>query len=1270
MKHYIRLLNAKHFTLLLFFTFSLCRVCLAKEPLIKFKDTISLAKVPVYKKLKNLHLKTDLTINSKPAITIVAPTANIIEGRLIQKAIKQLTGITIPLVTDYPENTTNLIKENLILLGNRSTNQVINALYDKGYTFLDLKYPGPGGFVMRSLHNPFGNGKNVLFAGGSNAEGVKMATLALITAIKQAATYKGTLSVGYLCKIKPGKAFLIPDSTRNIETWEGSRKYGATGYFSWNSVSKNMAAYYMTNDEKYLKEFLRLSFPDQAAIKEMEQTDGELIENKSDPLSGPYHYAASMMVLMWDLIEESPSLSDDLRLKITNALSRQLEHRIKEYTSGYQNTKPAPFLGERHADWAAYSLYTLARYFDKDYPSLIWKHCLHAGDLYFSALKNTTWIGGHNDHLFWFTSYYDPMIDYLILTGNRDPQSLANLRHMLNTQEIISTGGNVDWGLETSSLSMLNKAAYILNDGRWLDYRKRTGLSTDVFRLGQSFWPAPQLKAVPPTDLTGKWKTEWMQKEMWEGRKSGFPLEQSFRWSSYRTETGPGGDYLLIKGYNGAGRNPYHSFNILELRLNGATLLKGYQNQVLTSEDGVWEPKVAMDSKLLYQGTVGQVSTAVAEVPDLPFANWKRTLSLRNSKYVLIADDLKFRKDSKSMLVQTKWDVRGPAWNPNTNALTITPLEPGKSGNILLTSEPMQVKTADVTQMDWLGSVKNGERKIFFHLIGSGHNGLSCIKLTDQAASLSLPEAALAVAGEYKETNGQLVILSEKTLYGHEMLKAGINIQLLLSNSPMDIDWDFQTGKLLIVNKAPLILTLALATPQLMVNGKPITAVKANTGYTINLPAGKQEISRAIPSPAILTAQKSLLQAALKNASELRAIAQKAETKTINPTPPILKSTFNAQLQKNPVSSITIPSAQGDMICTAAGNTITILNAEGSQVKQLNTIGSITTLRWWAEPKLLLVGCNDEKVIAFDEQGKKKWEFTSEMDSAVYKEGKQYWFKSVYPGIRGLYSGHFDKGKSRAFVGGACTLEILNEEGQLVKRMPVFWSVVKQFIMVEAKDGSKNLLLGGSQSGTNELIAINSSTLAETGRGYNAVPAGHAQVGGWMVMNRYDNFLCDLDQDGKKELISAINGSWNRVSTYTEDGKPLYNVQFGPGKTLPRTNLRMMDVGDINGDGKSEIVTALSSGIIYLMNSKSEKIWAKKLASPALVVKFIKQNTSTWLCIGSEDGTITAMDASGNILKEGKVAGKPTDLLVLQTSGGPMAVINTDIGGLTGFRLN
>ncbi|MHB8994811.1 MAG: FG-GAP repeat domain-containing protein [Armatimonadota bacterium] len=1375
--------------------------------------------VPVYTKLKDLHLKTPLVSAGKPVITIVAPAPYQAEGKAIQAAIQKLTDAVVPIIEEAHLPLTG----NLICLGNRSTNRTISGLYDRGYTFLDLKYPGPGGYVVRSLHNPFGDGRNVLFVGGSDAAGVKTATEAFAAAVGRGLrAAPGELSLGYLCNIKLSPAYTVPSDLKQVEIWEASRMYGSSGYFGWNMVSKNMALYYMTGDEKYLKEFLRLGFPDKAAIKEIEDYDGERIENKNDPLAGPYHYSAHMMIEMWDLIEESPSFTDEQRLKITNALARQLPHRVVEGV--YNATTPRQHVGDRHGDWSAFSLYALGRYFNKDYPSAVWQHCLDASDRYFDTLKRTYWMAGNNDHLFWFTSYYDPMLNYLLFSGRRDADMLANLRRGLESQEILSTGLDTDWGTNASSLSMLGKAAHILGDGRWLWYRERTNLNLECFRLGQSFWADGALPVKQPTDLAGKWLIHWMPEGMWKARNTGLPQNQSFRWGSYRSEIGPGGDYILLDGYNGAGRNPYHTFDILELRLGGATLLKGYHNQVLSSADGMVEPEVAMDGALLHQDVVGQTAAAVAEVPKLPFATWRRSLAQRVGRYAVIADDLTFRTNSDNIKLETSWEMPGATWLPalqamRTRAYTSNATPPGwlsfraieqsntcgpgtaadllsRLGSLdmlllkapgpgawvempfeikqpltgevfadllnyedrgivrlsldgqpvgeeidhyspsvatqrvslgkhdltagthrlrleivgkraaakrcyagllgvriqpegtasavpqvvyeLRSSEPLDVTPGAVTNMVWRGSATNGQRRTFFHLLGqnaaASDDALACLRLADNAAALAVPEAGIACSGQYGGLQGDLVILTEKSLYGHNLKQAGLTggagilpVNLLSSDQPIDVDWDFQSGTLVILNPQPTAVTVALQSSAISLNGKAITAKTANGLCTLNLAAGRQQITGATPSTAALKPLTAALSAEVQQARAARQtqLAASAGKPTVSATE--MKAIGKASLGGSPVATAIIPSPDGDRLCLATGKTAVIFDAAGKELRRLTTEGDIRVLRWWAAPKLLLVGCADEKVIAFDEAGQKQWEFTSVMDKAVYEAGKQYWFKSAYPGIYGLYSGAFDGGKNRAFVGSACTLEILDEQGQLVKRLPVFWGPGRQFLMVDAEDGTKNLLVGRWHNDGVAFAKVNSGKMADIGHGYDGVPAGHTFVGGWDCMNRYDNFLTDLEGDGQREVVSAINGTWNRVTVYSETGQPLHNAQFGPGLSEARANLRMMDVGDLNGDGKQEIIVGLAGGLLDVLDARCQKLWAKQLPSPPTVVRLLKAATGNWLCVGCEDGTVLAVDAKGQITRSGKAGGKPQDLQVLQTPQGETAVMTTDKGEITLF---
>ncbi|NQT12051.1 MAG: VCBS repeat-containing protein, partial [Planctomycetes bacterium] len=343
-------------------------------------------------------------------------------------------------------------------------------------------------------------------------------------------------------------------------------------------------------------------------------------------------------------------------------------------------------------------------------------------------------------------------------------------------------------------------------------------------------------------------------------------------------------------------------------------------------------------------------------------------------------------------------------------------------------------------------------------------------------------------------------------------------------------------------------------------------------------------------------------------------------------------------------------------------------------VRKLQTDAKIRVLRWWDEQKLLLAGCVDEQVIAFDSSGQRAWTFTSEMDPAVFEAAKTYWFKTApgHEGIHGLSTGAFDEGKSRCFVGSACTLEILDETGRLVKRTPIFWGPGRQFLLVAAQDGGNNLLIGRWPNGGDNLAVVSGKTMAYTGRGYYGVPSGHSFVGGWTAQNRTGIFLEDLDGDGKKEVATAINGTWNRVTVYSEEGQPLHNAQFGPGSSnAPRAQMRAMDVADLDGDGKKEIIVGISEGLIVALSRRCEKVWSTRLASPPVSLGCVNPPGAAHpqIVVGCEDGTVAALDGKGALVRQGRITGRPTHFKVVNTAASEVPVLATDKGEVAGFRL-
>jgi hypothetical protein len=592
-------------------------------------------------KLRDYCLKTNLS-----EAVIVAGKNNKDLAVKIQKAIEDKIGKKIAIIDEkdakIPYTT------NVIALGNRSSNRFIWHLYNRMYTLLDVKYPGPGGYVIRTLHNTFANGKNVVFLGGSNKQGTIEAVKCFLNTIEKTSSKDGDLVIGRQMTIKLPAGTKLPEPLKYSTAYFWSKvNRGSKGY-GWNIIAYNMAMYYMTGIKKYAKTAARLSLqPTKKDYKDLLKYDLGSFDNHKTPLSHPYHYFAHNMMIFWDLIEESDAFSDSEKLGITRQLAEQISSKQMNYPYIDPN-RPSYYL-DRHGIIATFSFYCTARYFNKYYPNRHWTKGLKGVRNRFSYInqKNAYQRGESGNLVRSFSGWITPAILYLTTTDNMNIVKGGRLSEMLSLYEALFDGS--DSMIATSSTNnILKKIANLTGKGKWLYYAQQTPLKpSGVFRVGQSFAPGAEFKVELPEDIMDKFIAVKMPLQIlkhYAYKHLKAPYSDCYVTIAYRNGYGKSGDYVAFDSLREITQTPYNMNSILALRVNGTTILRGYGNYVQVNQNG----KVPMDipqlGKVKDFGVFKNNAYIKTKVPEM---SWERSVVFNKRRYALIADKVTAEEDGE-----------------------------------------------------------------------------------------------------------------------------------------------------------------------------------------------------------------------------------------------------------------------------------------------------------------------------------------------------------------------------------------------------------------------------------------------------------------------------------------------------------------------------------------------------------------------------------------------------------------------------------------------
>jgi hypothetical protein len=629
----------------------------------KIKFKLRNPEVKLQKSLKfdrNLLRKrpTGLILN-KAVASLVVPA----DGSLdyLAQQIREATKIDFPIIKKRPR----ICEGNIyIALGNRNNNPLISYLYDCYYCIIDLRYPGKGGHVLRTLFNPAGDNINYILLGGSDEEGVQTAVDHLIKRIKNKTAENKKIKLPFIWDVKLSPMYKLPRNIYRADTYDQSEGYG-TRYFGWSVLSRYMAMFYATGDEKYARNFLQLAFPKTKADFAAINRDPTAFKTKDDPLGAPYHYNAPMANIYWNMIENHPVFSDKERAKVAKAMFRQFIFWRDTSEGGgvYQLGSPRNRVGNRHKQWAAISLYSVARYLNKVLPNDEFIYAQNAAKNLFDSINHYLWVEGEGGNLTWYPSGIEPVPFFMLLSGQRDKAADSALKTLFESLETLC--GNTRDGriIQYVPLSLLRRTAYLLQNSAPLEIEKiiKPNLSPQKFRLGQSFKPLPEEYPHNSFHKPRHWyfnrPSSQVEKSAW-----GMPFpdkDAAFSIASWR-ENNHGGDFILVDGHlDTILRQPLHAMTLFTLTLDKLPLLAGYRNQLWARKDGLALSKLPRAAHLDNYLAMGKAAGLSSSLPISKTAKWKRSF-LHRPSFCLVADQI-FEKKRKQQTYDLKinWE-HGP----------------------------------------------------------------------------------------------------------------------------------------------------------------------------------------------------------------------------------------------------------------------------------------------------------------------------------------------------------------------------------------------------------------------------------------------------------------------------------------------------------------------------------------------------------------------------------------------------------------------------------
>ena len=1200
---------------------------------------------------KRLYIETPLVRAGRSEAVIVSPPGDRYGAlaKEIQAKISQLCSVELPILDADTTTPAQLSGSHAILLGNVADNPAIVPLYAHLYTPVDADYPPEEGYLVHSVHDPWGSGKNVVVIGASTATGAAKATEAFLKTLKPGSDLiLPKLNIFDLgddeMKQFEERAQTLTDDliAREVERAQNDFARGAH-----RAVAGRMGRYgveYSKSGNPMLAKLYKLT-----ALAWYES-----YQQKPDIYGGPWGMDMDFHLMeilpAWDSLEESPLLSDEDRLAVSKVLHEFVTTDVVRKASG---TLSSTHVRHNHATFPALGLYFAGRYFSHGYNPPEAEYWLEIAQACFGrqalAAKPYEDCNGYG----WLVPYHT--MRYALATGDSTYFDTGNVRFqadyailtMDNLGYQVPYGDTGSYQCWWSEIPFLRGAEFHHRNGRyaWALEKKFT-----VRRDSAHYRYAAKSEPVEPVDLLGA-RAIPLDRSYWESFKGPetIPLEKTVDKVVMRATFDPAREYLLLDGLSNGGHRHEDGNSISRITDRNRIWLADndyirslpkFHNSILVFQDGQAEPMPPYcELETVADGARYGVSQTV--VRDYASVDWHRAILWNKGKFFLVVDELVageaadydfhcfWHTVGEARLTGEGLEVtqKGPKFfvkrSPSARLKLTDDFDLGKNWNGYAHADPVVRSLRQIQS----ARLDKGDRVVFANLLFAADDERPeefSVAGIDQRAFVvhSEEEATLAGVGDPDSPRQvlpglrvaaltfQLDETSALVADCRQLAWADLSLQ---SETPVTME--LSEGTIKITAKTPTTLQVACGEKKPSFTGKASQAVLKEGRWSVDLDVGTSEIE--VADGFGLTGLKDALRAALKKVAKPATVAQADQAAPDSPVGKVVWSVGPGGKTIEPTAKHAPSDSSATYLAIAAGD----LDADGvdeivagSDDKNVYCFTTDGRLRWkfptggrvtttavanldGSGPRYAAAGSEDCNVYALTPSGEKKWSF----QLPQYKR----------PGrVRVLMAADLDAdGRDEIIAGGDnWRYHALDRDGnQLWRYESVHPSSAGAAADLDG-DGKLEVLCG------TVYYWWHCAASDGTGRWRYSVKGPHATV------------ALSANFEGKHRRAAIFGAEDGTLHVLDCDGKLLWTRSVGDTVTGAMAL-------DLNGDGREEIVAASLSFNLVALDATGNRVWLKNLGDSilALIAADTNGDGRPELVAGCEDGRICIVDQTGQI---------------------------------------